>query len=95
MSYAIQNSEGKHLGFLLMAGDNGSGDCIFRSLPNEKGVFDSVESECLYELQCMGEFTYRLEGGQTEICNSHKSIVLKGGSILADNNKFRVKKLET
>lgn len=59
MSYAIRTLGGEHLGFLLMAGGPGSGNCIFRSLPFESENFDIAESEYLFALQQQGEFQWR------------------------------------
>ncbi len=58
MSFAIQSKDGRHLGFLLLAGGPGEGDCIFRSLPTESEVFDLPESDHLYDLQRQGEFRW-------------------------------------
>ncbi len=60
MTFAIQNTEGKHLGFLLMVGDGKGGDCIFRSLPQDAELFESEETKLLYEMQLLGEFSYQI-----------------------------------
>ena len=65
MTFAIQTTDGQHLGFLLFAGGPESGDCIFRSLPNESGNFDIAESEHLFDLQQRGEFRWSRRGDES------------------------------
>ena len=67
MSYAIQNKDGEHLGFLLMAGEGEKGDCIFRSLPNKSELFETPGSEILSQLQEQGEFEWQVTNGKVEI----------------------------
>lgn len=67
MSYAINNVNGQHLGFLLISGDEESGECIFRSLPNNPDVFDSEESQLLHNFQEQGEFHWNVTSNGIEI----------------------------
>ncbi|RXJ66756.1 hypothetical protein CS022_24505 [Veronia nyctiphanis] len=96
MSYAITSEEGKHLGFLLLAGDEAQGDCIFRSLPRESEQFDSVEYELLFNLQNAGEFQYR--AGAEGVLISHGSmpepIALNRNDLNIGPNVLKVVKLE-
>lgn len=63
MSFAVQTTSGRHLGFLLFASGSRSGNCLFRSLPTESADFDLPESQHLYELQQTGEFRW-VDSGQ-------------------------------
>ena len=96
MSYAIQNMEGKHLGFLLFAGDENSGDCVFRSLPSETAQFDSPDSELLFTLQSSGEFSYAVNAGVTHISqlNNSAAISINNNSLNVNDAKFKVVQLE-
>jgi hypothetical protein len=69
MSYAIQNTDGEHLGFLfVLAEKEGSGgDCIFRSLPFTPELFDAPESELLFHYQELGEFQWAVTQQGLEI----------------------------
>jgi len=75
MSFAILNSDGDHLGFLLLAGEGDSGDCIFRSLPAKSELFDSEPSEVLYYLQEQGEFSWRRHAEQIEVSGPSQVVV--------------------
>ena len=88
MSYAIQNLEGKHHGFLLMA----SNDCIFRSLPTESDQLETKESQLLFELQNVGEFQYSKNGSIINITNPNYSevITITNSVLNIGNNKFKV-----
>lgn len=96
MSYAIQNMEGKHLGFLLFAGDENSGECIFRSLPSETAKFGSPDSELLLTLQSSGEFSYKVNAGVTHISHpSYSPVISINNNFLSVNDvKFKVVQLE-
>lgn len=96
MSFAIQNMEGKHLGFLLFSGNGNSGDCIFRSLPSEREQFDSSESELLFNLQNSGEFDYSLSAGATHISQARNSasININSGLLNINGVKFKLVQLE-
>jgi len=97
MSYAIQNMEGKQLGFLLFAGDENSGDCIFRSLPSETAQFDCPDSELLFTLQNSGEFSYTVNAGVTNISQLSNSaaICINGNLLNVNDEKFKVVRLES
>lgn len=60
LTFAIQNSNGDHLGFLLMVGST-SGDCIFRSLPANPNNLETPESNHLLTLQNQGEFSWKMK----------------------------------
>lgn len=96
MSYAIQNMEGKHLGFLLFAGNENSGDCIFRSLPSETAQFDSSDSELLFTLQNSGEFSYVVNAGVIHISqpSNPTSISINNSLLNVKDAKFKVVKIE-
>lgn len=64
LTFAIQNSNGDHLGFLLMVGST-SGDCIFRSLPATANNFDAPETNHLFALQNQGEFSWEMQQDKT------------------------------
>lgn len=92
MGYAIQNMENEHLGFLLMAEENSSGDCIFRSLPNKAEIFEREVSNILSELQELGEFQYSY--GDKELSINHtaltEQIIIKEGSFNLNGQQFKV-----
>ena len=69
MSYAINNENGEHLGFLLIAGEGKNGECIFRSLPNKPELFETEESKLLSILQEQGEFQWSVTSNGLEINN--------------------------
>lgn len=64
LTFAIQNSKGEHLGFLLMVG-NTVGDCIFRSLPASADNLDTPETKHLFALQNQGEFSWEMQQDKT------------------------------
>lgn len=64
LTFAIQNSNGEHLGFLLMVG-NAVGDCIFRSLPANEDNLDTPETKHLFALQNQGEFSWEMQQDKT------------------------------
>ena len=92
MSYAIQNIENEHLGFLLMDGGSSSGDCIFRSLPNKSEIFETEVSKILSQLQNLGEFQYT--DSDEEISINHTAltepIVIKDSFFYLNNQQFKV-----
>ena len=86
MSYAIQNRNGDHLGFLLMAGENNNGECIFRSLPGKPELFETEESDLLFHLQEQGEFTWIVTTEGIEITNE-----ATGSSAVISNGVLKIK----
>jgi len=88
MSFAIQNMEGRHHGFILMA----EKDCIFRSLPNESDQFKTIEAELLFELQNIGEFQHEKTGAVIKITNPNYSevITIADSTLNIGGNKFKV-----
>jgi hypothetical protein len=90
-TFAIQNTQGKHLGFLLMVG-SASGDCIFRSLPTEANNFETPESEHLYQLQTYGEFSWsKKQNNEFEIFNQEGNKVAWINGTELKTNKFTFK----
>lgn len=75
MSFAILNSDGEHLGFLLLAGEDSSGDCIFRSLPSKAELFDTEASKVLYRLQEQGEFSWQKTENRFEVSAPDQTLV--------------------
>lgn len=94
MTYAIQNSEGQHMGFLLMAGGETSGDCIFRSLPRESELFDTNDAKLLYEMQLLGEFSYLVAGDTVTFKHPRfsRNVSMRGGLLKAGDIEFRVQR---
>ena len=92
MGYAIQNMENEHLGFLLMAEENSSGDCIFRSLPNKPEIFETEVSNILSELQELGEFQYIYVDKELSINHTAltEPIVIKEGFFNLNGQQFKV-----
>lgn len=64
LTFAIQNSNGDHLGFLLMVGST-SGDCIFRSLPATANNLDTPATKHLFALQNQGGFSWEMQQDKT------------------------------
>ena len=90
MNYAIQNLEGKHHGFLLMA----SNDCIFRSLPTESEQFETVEAELLFKLQNIGEFQYSKIGSVINIANPNYSELISITDSILNIGSYKFKVIE-
>lgn len=91
MSFAIQSKDGRHLGFLLLAGGPVEGDCVFRSLPFESEGFDLRESEYLYELQQKGEFRWADVGDRNfriEDPSSQVVAEINGGQMASSGHEF-------
>ena len=76
MSFAIQSKDGRHLGFLLLAGGPVEGDCVFRSLPFESEGFDLRESE--YLPFALGEYLSWF----VSVCGEHKDLVCLSAGVL-------------
>jgi len=91
MSYALQNKDGEHLGFLLLAGEGGKGDCIFRSLPNKSELFETPESEILSHFQELGEFKWNTRDKKLEIEHpeTKKCAVIENGEMEIDEYIFK------
>ena len=98
MSFAIQSTDGQHLGFLLFAGGPAEGDCIFRSLPSDSEGFNLPESDYLFELQQRGEFRWIDVGdGSFRIeCDSEETVAnIVGGQMKSSSHEFRVVRLDS
>lgn len=78
VTYAISNTEGDHLGFILLSGGPDAGDCLVRSLPVNGDKFDLPESEYLYALQQMGELRWERVSEEFRICGPD------GGALLTE-----------
>ena len=97
MSFAVNNKNGEHLGFILFSGDEKNGDCIFRCLPNKSELFDTEEANILNQLQEIGEFSYSLISDKYEIINDRltSQIVINNLSFQINGVTFLVKELNT
>lgn len=62
MSFALRTKDGRQVGYLLLSGGPKSGDCTFRSFPEERGDLDLPESEYLTELEQQGELRWKDAG---------------------------------
>ena len=92
MSYAIHNTKGEHLGFLLLAGEGENGDCIFRSLPGKPELFDTEETGILYSFQEEGEFQWNLTQNGLDIVNklTGSKATLSGEELSINGYTFKV-----
>ena len=58
MSFTIQNSEGKSLGFLLMTHQGSFGECLFRLAPKRPHTSETRDSDVLQKLQALGKLKF-------------------------------------
>ncbi|MGQ8366996.1 hypothetical protein [Glaciecola sp. 1036] len=58
MRFAIQDAKNRYLGFIVFAGNEQQGECVFRPLPKEVVRPKSENLELLYRLQDIREFSY-------------------------------------
>ncbi len=96
MSYAIQNENGDHLGFLLMSDKNDIRDCIFRSLPIKSNLFESKESEILFNYQELGEFQWNktIDGIEIKHPKTGNNAFLSDGKLTINNAKFNIVQIQ-
>ena len=92
MTYAISNTEGDHLGFIVLSGGPESGDCLVRLLPAESDKLDSPESQFLHSLQLLGELFWEQVKDEFRIADSEGIEVLieKAGRMTGSSFVFSV-----
>ena len=97
MSFAIQNKEGEHLGFLLIAGEGMNGDCIFRFLPSNPALFSSQDTALLRSYQEQGEFQWQRssKGLMIKNANTGSEAILNDNKIEMNGQKFTVINMST
>ncbi len=92
MTYAISNTEGDHLGFIVLSGGPESGDCLVRSLLVESDKFDSPESKFIHSLQLLGELCWEQVKDEFRITDSEgiEVLVEKAGRMTGAGFVFSV-----
>jgi len=95
MSYAIQNTNGEHLGFLLLSGEGENGDCIFRSLPKNPELFESNETKLLYSYQEQGEFQWLVtsDGLKIKHPSTGNTALISGNELNINGQLFKIIKI--
>jgi len=95
VTYAVSNTEGDHLGFVLLSGGPDSGDCLVRLFPAEADHFDLPESKPLQALQAHGELYWERVADAFYIYDPEGDIALteKGGRMVGYGFEYLVEEI--
>ncbi len=90
-SYAIQSQDNSLLGFVYFAGSASAGDCIVRSMPQDPNDIEAPSSKVLMSLQDMGEFSWAVRNGRTEVSSGGSLIAsITNGELVVAEHRFSV-----
>lgn len=69
MNYALQTLKGQHLGFLVMAADDGdasAGQCLFRAQSSDPADMVLAEYQTLADIAALSPLYWRFQPGQAQ-----------------------------
>jgi len=95
MRFAIHNSEGQLLGFLLMTDKESFGECIFRLFPKKSHTSETKDSDMLQRLQAIGKLKYIILNGLIIIryTGISESIIIEDNLFTVDEQQYQLVEL--
>jgi hypothetical protein len=92
MRFAIHNSEGQLLGFLLMTDKESFGECIFRLFPKKSHTSETKDSDMLQRLQAIGKLKYIILNGLIIIryTGISESIIIEDNLFTVDEQQYQL-----